>query len=280
MSSLPAEWVSLCAVALALGARHGFDADHLAAIDGLTRHNARHGRGFARFCGVLFSAGHGLVVASVAVGVALARQRWEAPAWLQAEGAWLSIGFLTLIGILNLRAVLSAAPGEIVAPAGIRGRFLGGLSRAGHPALVALVGALFALSFDTISQSMLFAVSAARFGGAWHAAALAALFAGGMIVTDAINGLWISRLIARADRTAAIASRVMGGAVSATSLLVAAFGVARLVTPALDAWSQERDALFGALVVGFLACSYLVARALAVRSAAPAEAGTPHPQRA
>ena len=48
MDALPTEWTSLAAVVFLLGLKHGFDADHLATIDGLTRVNARAGRPFAR----------------------------------------------------------------------------------------------------------------------------------------------------------------------------------------------------------------------------------------
>jgi high-affinity nickel-transport protein len=265
---LPTEWTALAALVFLLGLKHGFDADHLAAIDGLTRFNARHRRGFARYCGALFSLGHGTVVVAIAVAVGLASERWDAPEWLKLSGAWISIGFLTLIGIVNLRAVLGAAPHEVVAPVGIKGRFLGRLNRAGSPGSVALVGALFAASFDTVSQSALFALTAAQFGGVQHAMVLGLLFVLGMLVTDGINGLWISRLIARADQIAVIASRVMSLAVSSVALLVAAFGVAKLALPAVDAWSDGKELAFGAIVVAVIGGSYLVARSLAQRDIA------------
>jgi high-affinity nickel-transport protein len=41
MHDLPTEWSALAALVFLLGLKHGFDADHLAAIDGLTRYNAR-----------------------------------------------------------------------------------------------------------------------------------------------------------------------------------------------------------------------------------------------
>ena len=44
MHDLPTEWTALCALVFLLGLKHGFDADHLATIDGLTRFNARHQR--------------------------------------------------------------------------------------------------------------------------------------------------------------------------------------------------------------------------------------------
>jgi high-affinity nickel-transport protein len=265
---LPTEWSALAALVFLLGLKHGFDADHLAAIDGLTRYNARLGRRFARYCGALFSLGHGAIVVAIAVAVGLASTRWDAPEWLALSGAWISIGFLTLIGIVNLRAVLGAAPHEVVAPVGIKGRFLGRLSRAGRPWSVALVGALFAASFDTVSQSALFALTATQFGGVQHAVFLGLLFVLGMLVTDGVNGLWISRLIARADQVAVIASRVMSVAVSGVALLVAAFGVAKLALPAVDTWSDGKELAFGAIVVAVIASSYVVARGLAQRDAA------------
>ena len=41
MHDLPTDWGALCALVFLLGMRHGFDADHLATIDGLTRLNRR-----------------------------------------------------------------------------------------------------------------------------------------------------------------------------------------------------------------------------------------------
>ena len=41
MQAPPADWLSLLLLTFVLGMKHGFDADHLATIDGLTRHNVR-----------------------------------------------------------------------------------------------------------------------------------------------------------------------------------------------------------------------------------------------
>lgn len=270
MAELPTDWTTLCALVFLLGLKHGFDADHLATIDGMTRLNARSGEPFARWCGTLFSLGHGLVVMAVAVAVGLLSSRWDTPAWLDATGAWISIAFLTTLGIVNLRAVLAAAPGEVVRPVGVKGRFLGRLTRARHPAAVAGVGALFALSFDTVSQSALFALTATQFGGVGHALVLGGLFVAGMLVTDGVNGLWISRLIARTDQVAAIASRVMGVAVAGVSLLVAALGVARLASDPFDGWADGKELVFGAVVVAVIGGAYLAARRLAARRPARA----------
>lgn len=275
MPDLPADWSTLCALVFLLGMRHGFDADHLATIDGLTRLGQARGLAHARWCGALFSLGHGVVVLGVAAAVGGIGERWDAPAWLETTGAWTSIAFLLLIGLANLRAVLHAAPGSVVGPVGVKGalfeRLLGRLVQARSPLGVAAVGALFAVSFDTVSQSALFAMTAGRYGGLGHALVLGALFVAGMLATDALNGWWISRLIARADRLAARASRIMGGAVAATSLLIAALGAARLLSPAVDGWSEQAGWAVGAAVVASSALAYAAARRSAASTArAPA----------
>jgi high-affinity nickel-transport protein len=267
METLPGDWLSLLILTFVLGMKHGFDADHLATIDGLTRFNARSRPALARWCGTLFSLGHGAVVLAIALGASFAAGRWEVPAWFGTVGALISIAFLLALGFLNLAAVLRTPPGQLVAPVGLKGRWLGRLRHASSPLAVALVGALFALSFDTLSQAAFFALTATQFGGWQHALLLAALFIAGMLVTDGINGLWIARLIARADQAAAIASRVMGLVVAGISLLVAAFGAAKLVSPAVDAWSEGRELAFGAALVLMLAASFLVAIRLARRPA-------------
>ena len=54
-------------------------------------------------------------------------------------------------------------------------------------------------------------------------------------------------------------------AVAGVSLLVAALGISRLVSPAFEAWSDGKELAFGALLVLSLAASYLLARTLAAR---------------
>jgi high-affinity nickel-transport protein len=163
MEPLPTDWLSLLVLTFVLGMKHGFDADHLATIDGLTRHNSRANPAMARYCGTLFSLGHGAVVVAIALGVSALAGHWEVPEWFGTLGAVISIAFLFALGSLNLAAVLQAEPHEVVQPVGLKGRLLGHLRHAGHPLLVAGVGALFALSFDTLSQAAFFALSATPF---------------------------------------------------------------------------------------------------------------------
>jgi high-affinity nickel-transport protein len=61
--------------------------------------------------------------------------------------------------------------------------------------LIAAVGAAFALSFDTISQAVLFSITGSHLAGWLFAATLGLVFTAGMIATDALNGLWVSRLL-------------------------------------------------------------------------------------
>jgi high-affinity nickel-transport protein len=156
---------------------------------------------------------------------------------------------------------------------GLKGRFLGRLGHARRPGAVALVGALFALSFDTVSQSALFALTATQFGGVWHSLFLGALFVLGMLVTDGINGLWISRLILRSDEIARVASRVIGLAVGTVSLLIAAFSGGKMLFPALDAWSEGKELAFGATVILVVFGSFLLGRSLARSAPLPAPQG-------
>lgn len=263
MDALPHDFLALAILVFVLGLKHGFDADHLATIDGLTRFNTRRRPGLARYCGVLFSLGHGAVVIAIALAVGTLASHWQPPEWLETFGAWVSIVFLFALGLLNVRAVLNAAPDEVVRPVGLKGRFLGRLAETASPGLIALVGALFALSFDTISQAALFALTATQSGDWLDAPMLGLFFMLGMLVTDGINGFWISRLIVRADQIARIASRVMSLVVAGVSLLVGAFGVMKLSLPTVDAWSEGKELFFGAAVASIIGGSFLLSLHLA-----------------
>ena len=271
MDQLPGTWAALCALAFALGVRHGFDADHLATIDGLTRYNARANPRLARVAGALFSLGHGVVVMLVALAAGSFSAGWQTPAWLETTGVVVSIAFLFGLAFLNVRAVLTTAPGAIVAPAGFKGRLLGRFLTVRRGWAVALVGVLFALSFDTISQAAIFALAAGRFGGVGEALFVAGLFVLGMLLIDGANGAWISRLVRCADSTAAIASRVMALAVAAVSLAVGMLAVSRLTLPGVDAWAEGREVWFGAAVVASVLIAFVGAMRVA-RRATPAPA--------
>ncbi len=268
MEHVPSTWAALCALAFALGAKHGLDADHLATIDGLTRYNAHGNPRLARLCGSLFSLGHGAVVILVALAAGSLANAWQAPVWLEVTGVSVSVAFLFGLAFLNLHAVLTTHPQEVVRPAGLKGRVLGRILTVRSPWAVAGVGALFALSFDTVSQAALFALAASHFGGIAHALVLAGLFVAGMLVVDGINGLWLSRLIRRADRTAVVASRVMALSVAGLSLAVGLFTVAKLLVPDVDAWAEGRELYLGAAVVAGVLTAFAAGMLAARRTSA------------
>ena len=269
MEPLPTDWPALMLLVFALGLKHGVDADHLATIDGLTRYNARSSPRLARWCGFLFSLGHGAVVVAIALAVGSLARTWQVPGWMEDVGVWISIAFLTLLGAMNLAAVLAARPDEVVRPVGVKGRLFRRLQHNSHPLPIALVGAFFAFSFDTMSQAALFALTGTRFGGWGHSLVLGLLFMAGMMVMDGVNGLWISRLIRRTDQLALVASRVMGLVVASLSLLVALFGALKYFSPAVDGWSEGKELVFGISLMVAVGLSFLLALRLARGSGRP-----------
>jgi high-affinity nickel-transport protein len=139
------------------------------------------------------------------------------------------------------------------------------LTRAEHPVLVAAVGAAFAISFDTISQAVLFSVTGSNLAGWLFAALLGLVFTAGMMATDALNGLWVSHLVRSADRRAAAASRLMSLAIALTSLAIAALAAARHVMPSLDAQVEAWGVAVSAGVVIAVGASYAFAMRLAAQ---------------
>jgi high-affinity nickel-transport protein len=244
----------LVVLVFALGLRHGFDPDHLVAIDGLTRSSR------SRWCGLFFSLGHGVAVTLIGVAVAIAATEWQAPAWLEQAGAWISISVLLALGFANL-AMLLRIRGDVRVPlVGLRGRWLADrLARSSHPAVIASAGAAFALSFDTVSHALAFSLTGATMAGTLFAALLGAVFTLGMVLTDAVNGLWVAKMMSGA----AAASRWMSAAVAGLCLLIAALTLAKQLMPAVD---EMADAISPAFSVGTLLLIVGVA-VLASRSA-------------
>jgi nickel/cobalt transporter (NiCoT) family protein len=269
MESLPSSWPALCALAFVLGMRHGFDADHLATIDGITRCNRVLRPRLARYAGALFSLGHGLVVVMIAAAAGMATSERHPPAWLEITGVTVSLLFLFGLAFVNLRAVAIAKPCEVVRPTGFRGRLLGRVLTVQRPWAVATVGAFFAVSFDTVSQAALMSLAAERFGGPAHSLFVAMLFVAGMLAVDGANGAVLAKLVRNADRTAVVASRTMALGVGALSTAVGLFTLAKLVLPGLDAWADRQLAWGGAGIVVAVLVAFPVAMAAARRARAP-----------
>lgn len=251
---------SLLAFALLFGIRHGFDADHLASIDGLARLHSCHGRPLlAHLSGLLFSGGHGVVIFAAAALLQLAGVG-QPPSWLAPAGALISIGFLALIGITNLRNALH--PGAIrirpslspvtewIARLPLPGGWLGSL----------LVGALFALSLDAMTVAAWFSLAGSRHGGVAAALLLALAFVAGMVLTDTFNGLIVARLMRRSEAFVQRAGRLFSMSVACSALLVAGFGVAKLVSGRVDEWADGKELLVGLLLSVCMLTAYWVAR--------------------
>lgn len=266
----PRDFSSLALIVVLLGMKHGFDADHLTAIDGLARYNARTRPRLARAAGALFALGHGLVIGGLGAGAAVFAQEWRMPAWIDALSAWLSIAILTLLALLNIVAVLRTPCETPVTLVGWRSGVFARLLRTGNPFAVMLVGTVFALSFDTVSHASLFAAMGVRFDDWRVAFLLAMLFVAGMLITDGANGLWIARLISSSDRTARVSSRALALTVSGLGLLTAGLTLMNRMMPALDVWTQGKELWFGAAVFTVISVSYAIgqhlARKLPVRS--------------
>jgi nickel/cobalt transporter (NiCoT) family protein len=145
---------SFFGLALLLGFRHGMDADHLAAIDGLVRIRNN------RWNGVLFAFGHALIVTLLAAGIGrLSAVHWEL----------LSPWLLIAIGTVNLYRLLRNSGNH------------------GHYRLLTsspiLLGIIFAAGFETASQ--LSALALANQKNAWQ---LGAAFGLGMMIVDGFDG--------------------------------------------------------------------------------------------
>lgn len=217
--SFPA-WLGLVFL---LGLRHGLDADHLATIDGLTRYNLAARPRLARWTGTLFSLGHGLVVVAVSVLMGGLVGSLRIPGWFAELGVLTSIVFLALIGVLNLVQVLRTKRDAMVRPVALKGRLFAALTRTRRPLVIVLVGAFFALAFDTLSQAAAWSLAATA-GGGWGAGiGLGLAFLAGMLCSDGLNSYWVAGLLARADARARRASRLMGLAVAGLSLGMAAY---------------------------------------------------------
>jgi high-affinity nickel-transport protein len=230
MTGLAADGLGLTALVFLLGLRHGFDPDHLVAIDGLTRASPR--QEMRRWNGVFFSLGHGAVVTLVGMAVALVASEWQAPAWLRDLGALISITVLLMLGIANLAMLFRTPSGSSVPLVGIRSRwFAEKLSGASHPVFIASIGAAFALSFDTISHTLVFSLTGATMAGWLFATLLGLVFTLGMMLTDALNGWWVARMVRAADERARRASRAMSIAIAALCLAIAAAGAVELDLP-------------------------------------------------
>ncbi len=302
--------------AYTLGVRHAFDADHISAIDNVTRKLMADGKR-PLGTGFFFSLGHSSLI--VATGIALA---FAARAVMRGVvdphstyervgavvGTAVSGGFLYLIAALNLAVLAGIArtararrEGTVdddlerhLGRRGLLARLFARVTRAvSHPWQMAPVGTLFALGFDTASEVLLLAATAAAAsqGMAWYSVlALPLLFAAGMTLFDTADGLFMNLAYgwAFADPGRKLTYNLV---VTALSVIVA-FGVGSVELLGLGArelhlggepWRAIRSIgidQIGLAVVALFAGAFLVAgvvvhRSKALRAATCAMPGAP-----
>ena len=187
--------------AYALGVRHAFDADHIAAIDNTTRRLLERGKP-ANTVGFWFSLGHSTIVVALcilltlgitAIGASLADDSSVLRTWTGIIGPSVSGAFLLLIAATNiasLRRRRGRTGGAVL-------RMLGPLEKAvDRPSRMYVVGLLFGLGFDTATEIGLLALAGAATLTAvpwWAALTLPILFAAGMSAFDTTQGAVMRR---------------------------------------------------------------------------------------
>ncbi len=200
-------------LAYGFGLRHAVDADHIAAIDNVTRKLMQDGKRPVRI-GLFFSMGHSLVVVLASAAIALTttalQDRFEGFKELGGIiGTIVSAGFLFLIAAMNmiilaglwrswktLRAGGSIAPDDVDMLLNQRGL----LARLFRPVFKLItedwhmlpLGFLFGLGFDTATEIAVLGISATEAShgvSVWSIMVFPALFAAGMTLIDTTDGL-------------------------------------------------------------------------------------------
>lgn len=206
-------FIALGFVAYGLGLRHAVDADHISAIDNVTRKLMQDGKRPVAV-GTFFSLGHSTIVIllSALLAVASLFVREELPAFQSVGsliGTSVSAIFLFLIAALNIvilfdifKTFRSVTRGgeyneqkieEFLAQRGLLGRFFRPLFRFVKDSwLMYPVGFLFGLGFDTASEVGLLTLSAisAQQGVPFlFIMVFPLLFTAGMTLADTTDGV-------------------------------------------------------------------------------------------
>ncbi len=201
-------------VAYGLGLRHAFDADHIAAIDNVTRRLVR-GQQRPIGVGLYFALGHSTVVVLATIAVAFATSAITGRYGMIARdlggvlGTAISALFLFAIALMNLGIFVSLlrsyrrlrAGGayceetveNLLNGRGILARLLRPLFRLIRSSRqMVAIGFLFGLGFDTATEIALLGIAAAAAARGISASVLMVfpcLFAAGMALMDATDGV-------------------------------------------------------------------------------------------
>ncbi|GAB0118858.1 nickel/cobalt efflux system [Acidisoma sp. 7E03] len=200
-------------LAYSFGLRHAVDADHIAAIDNVTRKLMQQGQRPVSV-GFFFSLGHSTIVVLASIAIAATATAFKGRiaafhAWGGLVGTLVSTTFLLAIAAMNgvilwrlwwqFRAVKAGAPLHEAEIEGLlAGRGL--IARLCRP-LFGLIGTswhmyplgvLFGLGFDTATEVGLLGISAAQAGQGlpiWSILVFPALFTAGMALVDTTDGI-------------------------------------------------------------------------------------------
>jgi len=211
--------IGVAIAAYTLGMRHAFDADHISAIDNVTRKFMAEGKR-PLSVGFFFSLGHSSVVFGLGVALTIAArailgqvgdQRSVLHGTTGVVGTAVSGTFLLLIALLNLVILVGIVKvfaemrrgryndAELEQQLNSRGlmfRFFGKIMRAiRSPWQMYPVGVLFGLGFDTATEVALLAATAgaATLALPWYSVlSLPLLFAAGMTLLDTIDGSFMN----------------------------------------------------------------------------------------
>lgn len=198
-------------LAYGFGLRHAVDADHIAAIDNVTRKLMQEGKRPVTV-GLYFSLGHSTVVAALTLAVVVAASVMQGRFdHLRLIGGLIGTGvsafFLFAIAAANLailadtwRSFRDAREGKLQHDAqalfpggGLMARLFRGLFRLiEHSWQMYGLGVLFGLGFDTATQVGLLGVSAAgatKGLAPWSLMIFPALFCAGMALVDTVDGV-------------------------------------------------------------------------------------------
>ena len=205
--------IGTAVLAYSFGLRHAFDADHIAAIDNVTRKLMQEGRRPVGV-GLFFSLGHSTIVVALTIAIALGtgalQDRFDAfRSFGGVVGTLVSALFLFAVAIANMIVLVSVwrafqtvrRGGRFVeedldimlANRGLLGRlfrrFFRLVERSWH---MYPLGVLFGLGFDTATEVGLLGISAAQASqglSIWSILAFPALFTAGMTLIDTADSI-------------------------------------------------------------------------------------------
>ena len=245
-----------------LGFRHGFDADHIAVIDGMTRArqlrlgappSVQRSYWATRWVGAQFAMGHSLVI--LAVALLMAGHSAALPAWLDGLGLVVSTAFLLAIANVNMAHALRAPKlGATAAPAGRVSSTL--LRLTGGQLHPAWVGMAFAMSFDAFGQAAFFASRGHAFSSTAVVVLMASVLGAGMLLADAASGALFNGFAQRSDALVQRASRWSSGFIASIALLTAAAGLARAANAGFAQVWDDVGVWMGLGLVAFVCAAY------------------------